>query len=159
MMKKLALSMGLAFSMVGAAGWVDDSNAQQGTPEVQFSQLHEGLNTSSGVMTDKKAVVFNTQDRYSGALATYSSDAPATIDFSSSRVLLADMGGRNTGGYSISVTSVEEFDDHVAANIQLVRPGPDCMVTQAFTNPYQFVLIQTTKEVLVSESVSVEPCG
>lgn len=158
-MNKFSSLMALLLGISATAGCVGESTAQSDAPEVRFSQLHQGLYTDSGVMTDKKAVVFTTEDRYSDVLAIYSSEAAVAVNFDTSRVLLVDMGGRSTGGYAISVTSVEEFDDHVTANIRLVKPGPDCVVTQAFTNPYQFVLIQTSKEVLVSESIAVKRCG
>jgi hypothetical protein len=149
-----------AFLLTGIvlSGCVFDSNAASTTPEADFYEIHHGLYTESGTYTNKQSQVFVDQAGYSSELATYTSATPELIDFTNARVLLVDMGQRNTGGYAIAVTSVDVFNDYVTANVVLTKPGTNCMVTQALTNPYQFVVIPTTKEVLISESIVVNNC-
>jgi len=137
---------------------VPDSNAASTPPEAAFYAIHQGSYTDSGAYTNKQSKVFVDQSAYRTELATYSSATPELIDFTSARVLLVDMGQRNSGGYAIAITSVDVFNDYVTANVVLTKPGTNCMVTQALTNPYQFVVIPTTKEVLISESVVVSNC-
>ena len=69
--------------------------------------LHEGHNRNlNGNFTSRVSWVFHSQDDYDNALTTYTDEYSETLDFSEGRVLLVDMGLRNTGGYSINVTSV-----------------------------------------------------
>jgi len=60
---------------------------------------------------------------------------PPEVDFSRSMVLAAAMGGRRTGGYSISIPSVRHEGSEVYAVVRAVSPGPTCFTTQAFTAP------------------------
>ena len=135
-----------------------ESNAAVTPPEALFTVLAEGTLPQGGGYTKKQSKVISGQADYATELAVYSSATPASLDFVAGQVLLVDMGPRNTGGYSIRVTSVNVANDWVVANVELVKPGPQCIVTLALTNPYQFVYIPTRKEVLLSEVVRVTSC-
>ncbi len=65
------------------------------------------------------------------------------VDFTTHAIVAVFAGQKSTGGYSISVTKVEDgkMRDVVVA---LTKPGPDCMVTQAVTTPYQIVAVPMT---------------
>lgn len=54
------------------------------------------------------------------------------------------MGLKNTGGYSIGVTNVEEKDDGVVITVQEVSPAIGDIVTQAFTSPYVSLLVDSS---------------
>jgi len=150
------LGLPLATSLV--TGCLTDSNAESPLPENLFSELQHGYYTNSGTFTKKQSKVITGQSDYEDELLNYTSDTPQTADFSQGRVLLVDMGPRNTGGYDITVKSVDVTDEYITAHVQLSIPGDNCTVTQAFTNPYQFVYIPTTKEVLISESYIRSNC-
>jgi hypothetical protein len=95
---------------------------------------------------------------YAAELANYTSATPVSVDFTTGKVLLVDMGVRNTGGYSVAVMSVDVGTNSVVANIRLLKPGSGCAVTASITNPYQFVFIPSLKEILVSETLEVVNC-
>lgn len=126
--------------------------------ESQFVVLKEALLPEGGVFTKKQAKVIFTQADYAAELAIYTSLAPSSVDFSKGRVLLVDMGPRSSGGYSVRVASVDVADSWVVVNVELVTPGPQCIVTASLTNPYQFVFIPTLKEILLSEKMVVTSC-
>ena len=141
-----------------SSGCVDDINTEGPLPESEFYEVTSGAYTDSGTYTKKQTKVITSQSEYDEELLNYTSSSPASIDFTSGKVLLADMGQRNSGGYSIGVTSVDVTDDYVMANIQLTKPGQGCFVTLALTNPYQFVFIPGQKEILVKESLNIVQC-
>lgn len=136
-----------------------DTSAGPLTQPVEFSVLHEGVSTYTGTTTDKGSKVLSTQAGYEAELMKYSHELPHDIDFSTSRVLLVDMGRRKTGGFVILVSDVYAGEDHVVARVLLLRPGTNCGVTFAVTNPYQFVRIATESEVLVVEELKTYQCG
>jgi hypothetical protein len=120
--------------------------------------LNQGLYTDNGIGTKKQTKIISSQADYAMELVNYSSAKPASVDFDKGRVLLVDMGVRSTGGYSVGVTVVDVAENWVVANVGLVRPGSGCVVTQAPSNPWQFVFIPSRKEILVSESLKITNC-
>jgi len=151
----LPLLLGVTIFILGCA---DDSSAESPLPESVFSELQSGINTDNNTYTKKQSKIIVNQLDYDEELSVYTGDKPEIIDFSKGKVLLVDMGERNTGGYSIKVTSVDVNENDVVANVNLTKPGQDCLVTAVFTNPYQFVFIPTRKEVLITERVTLEEC-
>jgi hypothetical protein len=135
-----------------------DTSAESVLPGPLFVVLNSGQYTQTGITTKKQAKVITSQIDYATELANYTYTAPTLVDFTRGKVLLVDMGVRNTGGYSIGVTSVSARENSVRANVLLVKPGPGCIVTQAITNPYQFVYISSTKEILITESLQIKDC-
>ncbi len=148
----------LLCTILSLSGCVENSNAESPLPETEAQQLKQGFYTNSGTYTKKQLKIITSQADYNEELANYTSDVPAEIDFDKGRVLLMDMGQRNTGGYSIGLDSIDVFEAHITANVNLSKPGQNCVVTQALTNPYQFVYIPTEREVLVSESLTIYTC-
>ena len=126
-------------------------------PEAQFYSLNQGEHPLSG-STAKQTRVITTQEDYATALKIYTATPPTNVDFSKGKVLLVDMGARPSSGYGIAVTSVDVMDNAVVANVELLATGTGCVVLTLITNPYQFVYIPTTKEVLVSEKLIVHNC-
>jgi len=144
---------------VSISGCVDNSIAEDDPlPESIFSETQSGTQTNNGTYTQKQSKVIVSQSDYDQELLVYTGTRPASIDFSTGKILLVDMGGRNTGGYSIKVTSIEVNENNVVANVNLMIPGKNCLVTMALTNPYQFVFIPTRKEVLITERITLEEC-
>nr|WP_246594778.1 protease complex subunit PrcB family protein [Evansella tamaricis] len=58
------------------------------------------------------------------------------IEYQGGTVLVVSAGQRNTGGYYLEVSGVQEESDGVRVDIIEHRPGPGDMVTMAITNPY-----------------------
>jgi hypothetical protein len=73
-------------------------------------------------------------------------------------VALLSLGGRSTGGYSISAEKIEDHGEFIKASIIIKKPGSNCGVTQALTSPYQFVEVESVKELLFEERIEVINC-
>lgn len=154
MKNQLLFAMALT-SLVAACS---DSVATSPIPDLPYVELAKGTQTENGVPTKRQIKVISSQVDYAAELANYSSATPAAVDFAQGKVLLIDMGSRSTGGYSVSLTRAYEDGDSVPTFIVLVLPGAGCAVSQAATNPYQFVFIPSQKEILISERMQRTAC-
>lgn len=136
-----------------------DSNATAPLQAVTYSVIASGSNTISGQPENKKLEIFSNQSAFNASLYLYIQPvAEHTVDFSSRRVALLSLGGRPTGGYSISAEKIEDYGDYIKASVLIQKPGANCVVTQAQTSPYQFVEIQSTKDVLFEERIESVDC-
>ncbi len=70
-----------------------------------------------------------------------SAPAPPEVDFSEETVLVATMGTRNTGGYSIAFTGIRRDGETLVATYKTESPDPDGFVTMALTAPYAIIAV------------------
>ena len=82
-----------------------------------------------------------------------------SLDFTKGNVLLIDMGERPTGGYSFIINEIVNRDNYTSVIITYTILGNNCISTEALTNPYKFVWIESKKEILVSEKLEVKNCN
>ena len=71
-------------------------------------------------------------------------------DIQTSNFLVLNMGEKNSGGYSIGIDTVIETDKNIIITIKETNPEPGSMVTQAFTNPFCVVKINSKKDIILS---------
>lgn len=97
----------------------------------------------SGYVEPRLAIITNEQE---WAVAWATIHAPLTptpplpeIDFSTSVVVLAAMGARPTGGYSITIEEVRAQDGMLHVQVLQKAPGASCVTTQAITAPVHVV--------------------
>jgi len=129
---------------------------QNGNSDVDFRIIVE-RSSGSGIGGEATEVITD-QQRLNSIFAA--NQVPAeSINFGIGQVLFVDAGSQNTGGYSLDITSVEDFDSHVVANVVLNRPGLGCAVTQAFTRPIMIAFIETTKEIQTSFTSVARQCS
>lgn len=90
-------------------------------------------------------------------LASGSSPTPAVpeVDFATEMVILASMGSRSTGGYSIEIPGVFEHAGDVFVSVRETSSGRNCFVTQAFTQPVALVLVPSRSGRVVFSEVAV----
>ena len=82
------------------------------------------------------------------------------IDFGKEALIVAAMGTRNTGGYSIAVETVAELEGKLIVEIREVSPGSNCVLTQALTAPVHAVRAPLRNgEVVFTEIPIVQNCG
>lgn len=82
------------------------------------------------------------------------------IDFENKMVLLVAMGEHNSGGYTIKINKIEEFDENIVVTIGEKKPGKTCMTTSVMTYPYQIVsLKKSEKEVIFKTIEKVYECS
>lgn len=81
------------------------------------------------------------------------------VDFSTEMVIVAAMGSRPSGGYSIHVDQVYERDGRVTAVVREVSPSASCVVTAALTTPVAAVRIpRRPGDVTFAERTSTRRC-
>lgn len=89
------------------------------------------------------------------ATAAGESDKIPTVDFSKEMVVLATMGTKRSGGYTIEIVSVETKDKTLKISVKKSSPPPDAMTIQALTAPFHFVAVP--KSNLKPEFVEANP--
>lgn len=142
---------------MGLFGCLPENDSSSGI-ELEFLELNVGGGNIFGTYTRKQSIIIASQEEYNNELAKHTDQKPTIADYSIGKTLYIDMGPRNSGGYSIVVNKVLGFDEYVVAEVTLSKPGKDCIVTQAFTNPYQFVFIKTQKDILLNEKIVSMDC-
>jgi PrcB C-terminal len=141
-------------------GCLSDTNAETPIPTVPFSVIVSGDNPVSGVNKNRKLEVFRDQASLNTRLAEYVQFVQEhTVDFSTKRAVLLDLGQRDTGGYSVATSGIQEFSDHIVASITITKSGSNCAVTQTLTSPFQFIEVQSSKEILFVEQLVVSDCN
>ena len=63
------------------------------------------------------------------------------VDFNKNQVIAVFMGQKGSGGYSVEITGVYEYEDKVIVNVLRKTPSADAMVSQAMTQPFHIILI------------------
>ncbi len=78
---------------------------------------------------------------------------PPPVEYDASRDLAAALflGQRRSGGYGITIESVERRGAFMVVRFQEIRPAPDAMVTMALTSPYLVRLIPKTELAIAFE--------
>ena len=77
---------------------------------------------------------------------TYGPGAPLIpqVDFATREVLAVFDGSHSSGGYRITVESVEDTPLARVVSIVRVSPGATCITTSALTSPFQMVVVERT---------------
>jgi len=68
-------------------------------------------------------------------------------DIATSNFVLLNMGEKTSGGYSIEVVNVEELSDKIIVTVKENAPKAGENVTNAITNPYAVVKINSKKPI------------
>ncbi len=145
--------------IIPLSGCLSDSNAESTLPRVSFTEIASGDSTVNGIPENRKIEVFTDQNSLNTALAIYVQFVVEhTVDFNNKRVVLLSMGERSSGGYSIGAQYIEDNGDYLELNILLSKPGDSCGVAQVLTYPFQFVEVQSTKELIIREHITVTNC-
>jgi hypothetical protein len=70
-------------------------------------------------------------------------------DIQNSNFIVLNMGEKTSGGYKIGIDTVVETDKNIIITVKETIPAPGGMVTQAFTNPFCVVKINSKKEIII----------
>lgn len=82
------------------------------------------------------------------------------IDFSKNQIMAIFAGTKPTGGYSISVSNVQDIQDKRIVSIVITKPDTSCVVTQAQTSPYEIIKISsTTLPFTHNDTTTVHSCN
>ncbi|MGB0766951.1 MAG: protease complex subunit PrcB family protein [Phycisphaeraceae bacterium] len=70
---------------------------------------------------------------------------PGEIDFDTYDLVVVALGEQPTGGYAITIESLQLTGGELAISGKVTTPAPDAAVTQALTYPYSAALIANTQ--------------
>lgn len=142
------------------AACTSDSNGEIALGEIAFTDISKGeysLDGSENVI--KRFSLLNDQNIFSNIYTKYQDDEVPEIDFAQSQVIAAEMGTHNSGGHSINVNKIVEYENYISVQINTTVPGKSCLVDLAISSPYHFVTIaKQNKEIIFEESIIVDPC-
>jgi hypothetical protein len=102
-------------------------------PEPFSFTYNSGLRTAERLVIRDEATWQATWAAISGNI-TPAPPRPA-IDFEREMLVVAALGERSTGGYSIIIESASATGEALTVRIHSTAPGSTCVTTQAFTQP------------------------
>ena len=145
-------------SQAGAVTGTTSEEAPFQASVLEFEVLHKANYNPFELDNGKSFKTVQTEADYRAELVRHSIEVTKPVDFATSQVLVSSAGEKPIGGYSVSVTKVEEFEDSVVATVVQTVPGPSCVTTQGITHPYEFVTVPTTKPIEIFERQTVDAC-
>lgn len=124
----------------------------------RFSPPNASLSYNSGFVESRRLVVQDatTWREVWGEIWRNVSPAPAlpSVDFSRETVVVAALGQRPTGGFSIFVESATDRNGDIVVRIRSVAPGPNCVTTQALTQPVDAARLSRQAQGVTLEEVA-----
>lgn len=163
--KVIPFSIAFLFLSACGADWgpEDDGDGfgdnQSVVDDVATQVLHQDTILESGLEHSKQIRFFDAQIDYEDELINYSSDVPQEVDFSQYRIVLVDVGTRSVPGYTVTVGDTYEEDEIVTLEVNYTTPGDNCRDNGVSYNPYVFVRIETTLDVVVTEMATKTDCN
>lgn len=126
------------------------------TAGISFRLIKEGTNAVT--MTERANYQIENQAQLN-ELWSYLQATPGTvpvINFDKEEVLAVFDGTHTTGGYRISIDQITIKDGVRTVRVIRTAPGPNCILTDAVTSPYQVVVVPKSDLTLshIDESVT-----
>ena len=138
---------------------VSESSAESPAPTIPFSIIVSGQYTASGVVENRRIEVFRDQASLNANLAIYVQFVQEhTVDFSTSQVVLTNVGERGNPSYGVKTERIFESQDHITVQTTLSKPGNSCASLPVLAYPFEFIEIQSTKEIIFEQKLVVVDC-
>lgn len=154
-MKKIITLLSLAAIMTGC---VTHQKGEDGKPGEPGKSGVENLKTTAefeilkqegyGGRATKSNVEINSQDALNALYKELNLGEAPKVDFKKKMAVALFMGQKNSGGFSVTVSSVIVKNGIATVMVKYTEPGPDDMVTSAITNPYCIAVIPKTEKVV-----------
>ena len=116
----------------------------------------------SSMQTAKLLVVIDNQESYENNFYLVNSldtEIPV-VDLSENIILAVYMGLQYSGGFTINIDSIEEYEAYIKINVVSKAPGVGCPVDTALTYPYDIKSIQKSEKAIVfSETHTINDCS
>ncbi len=140
-MKKIIVSL-VAVALVSCGATVTKSSEKSSLYEVLTQQTNGGASIRFfEILSEPNEIAMLQNDE--NLKNKISSNDVQTANF-----IVLNMGEKTSGGYSIGIDSIIETDKNIVITIKETNPEPGSMVTQAFTNPFCVVKINSKKEII-----------
>jgi len=119
-------------------------------PLARLSSTPSSLSFYGGIGRPERLVVRDNATWHTVWASIWSGTAPMpatpNVDFTKEMVIVAALGSRSTGGYSIVVDSAMATSAGLVVWIGTSSPGARCVTTQAFSAPVDVARIQRIDE-------------
>lgn len=128
-------------------------------PAEGMEVIHQGDEYMSGY-GEKKFQVISSKEQYEAALLSYqNSDAARRVDFSAHKILLVDMGARSAQ-QALDSENITAVMDSYGVTVTLIDniAGAGCVWPEIAVQPYIFLLVPTTQDILVREEWRINHC-
>jgi hypothetical protein len=140
-MKKIIVSL-VAVALVSCGATVTKSSDKNALYEVLTQQTNGGASIRFfEILSEPNEIAMLQNDENL-------KDKISSNDIQTSNFIVLNMGEKTSGGYSIGIDTVVETDKNIVITIKETSPEPGSMVTQAFTNPFCVVKINSKKEII-----------
>lgn len=127
-------------------------------PDLFSYSYYSGIRDSQRLVIRDQAAWQQTWNTISIGMSPVS--APPAIDFSREMVIVAALGERPTGGFSIFVDAATETTNGVTITVRSVSPGSGCAVTLAITRPVDIARVtRRDGTVNFAETVAIQACA
>ena len=121
--------------------------------------IHQGTGYVNG-HDARKFQVLASREQYEAALRSYPYNGlPMSVDFSTHKILLIDMGP-TSARYSLDTNNISAVADNHGVTVNLIEneAGRGCVWPALLSRPYLFLLIATTKDILIHQEQRVKHC-
>ena len=158
----------IAIALAGAMGCSSSPSAPDNGDEALAVDRLRGEPVSfvySSGLTQSQQMIIRDVEQWRQtweAIWRHSSPRPALpdIDFSRDMLIVAALGERPTGGYSIFIDAASAGADRLAIRLRSVSPGNGCAVTLAQTQPVDIARVpRRNGPAAFSEQRDVQRCG
>lgn len=138
-------------------------NQKSTTPslDVPFTTMYKSYYLDAFGKTDPEYTVVQNQKEWNRILEKYKIKSLDSnlVDFAKDTLLVAFIGSRTSGGYSVNFEKIEDRGSILVAYIVEVEPGENCLVTQSITYPIHIVKIpKTDKKVQFIKRTKTSVC-
>ncbi|MBU2709115.1 protease complex subunit PrcB family protein [Zooshikella marina] len=124
------------------------------------------VSSVNSLQYDKHLEVARSSSKYQELTSLFHNARNLTydIDFNKYAVIGAFMGVKSTGGYNINIVKAIQKEKnnrkYIEVYVNSEIPGPNCMVTMAFTQPAELALIpaEPRTDIIFKESYEVYKC-
>ena len=144
---RIVIIAGLA---IGCTGTISSPPTGTRVPLTRLSSTPFSFSLYSGIGQPERLVIRDDATWHTVWASIWSgvTPMPATpnVNFTKEMVIVAALGSRSTGGYSIVVDSAMAISAGVTVWIGSSSPGARCLTTQAFTAPVDVARIQRIEE-------------
>lgn len=146
-----------------AAAQEPPAGIPRGAHPVAFHPLESFPRLYSGIEGPRRTVVRDA-DAWAELWSEMAGDRepksePPPVDFASHMVIVAAMGTRPTGGFSIAIERVYQSAERLFVEVRERAPSANCMVTQALTQPADAVVVpRSDLPVSFAESKEIRDC-
>jgi len=135
-----------------------DQSVNQGVNALEIAVLHKAEYNPFERDNGKSFRAINTLESYRAELGRHSIETAKPVDFRSSQILASSVGVKPGGGYKVTVTQLDEYEDRIIATVVQTEPGANCVNTQERTHPFEFVLVPSLKPIEILEKKQALDC-